>query len=170
MGKFLIAMKKISNFLSVVTGVFAVIPGIAVLTSNIGVPPNSSRAFFGGVTEALGVFTLMMLWLNKSWIESNSIKRINTLSFIAIIVFITTLFGYIFLYNYLVVEAENSNPVFFPLWANGELKEGLLKLGTRNELINQWGRDDVYKVIQSSSQTPLLITTLIMLFIYQLIF
>jgi len=69
-----------------------------------------------------------------------------------------------------VVEVEGSDAVFFPLWTSGELKESLSKMGSREELINQWGRDDVYKVIQSSSKAPLLITTLLMLFIYQLAF
>jgi hypothetical protein len=163
-------MKKVSAFLSLASGVFAVIPGIAVLTSNVGVPPNSSKALFGGVIEAIGVLTLMLLWLNKGWVTKNSIKNINKTSFIAILVFVLSLFTYIFLYNYLVVEVENSDSVFFPLWSKGELKANILKSGSRNELIDQWGRDDVYKVIQSSSETPLLITTLIMLFIYMLTF
>lgn len=163
-------MKKISDFLSIASGVFAVVPGIAILTSNVGVPPNSSKELFGGVIEALGVFTLLMLWLNKNWIHDSTIKKVNKLSIISIIVFIVSLFGYIFLFSYLVVGVENSDSIFFPLWANGELKNGLNQFGSRNELINQWGRDDVYKVIQSSSNIPLLLTTLIMLFIYQLTF
>jgi hypothetical protein len=163
-------MKRVSAFLSLASGVFAVIPGIAVLTSNVGVPPNSSKALFGGVIEAIGVLTLMILWLNKSWIKKNSIKNINKLSFISVLVFVISLFTYIFLFNYLVVEVENSDSVFFPLWSNGELEANILKFGSRNELINQWGRDDVYKVIQSSSETPLLITTLILLFNYLLTF
>jgi hypothetical protein len=152
------------------SGVFAVIPGLAILTSNVGVPPNSSKALFGGIIETIGIFTLMMLWLNKNWIKDKSIKQINRLAFISIMVFITCLFGYIFIYNYLVVEVENSQSIFFPLWSNGELYSGLTKFGSRSELINQWGRDDVYKIIQSSSKTQLLITTLIILFIYLLIF
>jgi hypothetical protein len=163
-------MKKVSAFLSLASGVFAVIPGIAVLTSNVGVPPNSSKALFGGVIEAIGVLTLMLLWLNKSRVTKTTIKNINRLSFIAILVFVMSLFTYIFLYNYLVVEVENSDSVFFPLWTKGELKANILKFGSRDELINQWGRDDVYKVIQSSSEIPLLITTLIMLFNYMLTF
>jgi hypothetical protein len=163
-------MKRVSVFLSLASGVFAVIPGIAVLTSNVGVPPNSSKALFGGVIEAMGVLTLMILWLNKSWITKNSVKSINKLSFISIFVFVVSLFTYIFLYNYLVVGVENSESLFFPLWSNGELKASILKFGSRNELIDQWGRDDVYKVIQSSSETPLLITTLIMLINYMLTF
>jgi len=163
-------MKNISSFLSIASGVFAVIPGIAILTSNVGVPPNSSKALFGGVIEALGVFTLMLLWLNRSWIKSSSIILINRLSLISIITFIICLFGYIFLYNYLVVEVVDSDSLFFPLWTNGELQEGILKYGSRYELIGEWGRDDVYKVIQSTSEIPLMVTTLLMLFIYQLIF
>ena len=163
-------MKRISNYLSVASGVFAVIPGITVLTSNVGVPPNTSPALFGGIIEALGVFTLMLLWLNKGAVKKTSIKRINKLASFSILIFIVSIFTYIFLYNYLVLEVENSDSLFFPLWSSGELKTNLDKFGNRDELINQWGRDDVYKVIQSSSETPLLITTLIMLFIYQLTF
>jgi hypothetical protein len=168
--KILMAVKRVSAFLSLASGVFAVIPGIAVLTSNVGVPPNSSKALFGGVIEAMGVLTLMLLWLNKSWISKNSIKSINKLSLVSVFVFVVSLFTYIFLYNYLVVGVENSDSLFFPLWSDGELKASILEFGSRDELINQWGRDDVYKVIQSSSVTPLLITTLIMLFNYLLTF
>jgi hypothetical protein len=168
--KILKAMKRVSAFLSLASGVFAVIPGIAVLTSNIGVPPNSSKALFGGVIEAMGVLTVMILWLNKSWISKNSIKGINKISLISVFVFVVSLFTYIFLYNYLVVGVENSDSLFFPLWSDGELKASILQFGSRDELINQWGRDDVYKVIQSSSGTPLLMTTLIMLFNYLLTF
>ena len=163
-------MKKVSNFLSVASGVFAVVPGIAILTSNVGVPPNSSKALFGGVIEALGVFTLMILWLNRDWVKNAPLKKVNKLAFISIITFIFCLFTDIFLYNYLVVGVENSDSLFFPLWANGELNNGMTQFGSRNELITQWGRDDVYKVIQSSSNIPLLVTTIIMLFLYQLTF
>lgn len=163
-------MKKVSDIFSIASGVFAIVPGIAILTSNIGVPPNSSKALFGGVIEALGIFTLLILWLNKGWIKKLSVRRINKLSLTAIVVFLLCLFGYIFLYQYLVVETANSESLFFPLWPNGELKQGIEQFGSRNELITQWGRDDVYKVIQSSSHIQLLLTTLIMLFLYQMIF
>lgn len=163
-------MKKVSDFLSIVSGVFAVIPGLVILTSKLGVPPNTSTALFGGVVEALGVFALLLLWLNKNWIKKTRIKTINRLSVICICIFILCLFSYIFLFNYLVVEVPDTDAVFFPLWANGELKTGIATAGGRNELIAQWGRDDVYKVIQASSKTPLLLTTLLLLLIYQLTF
>jgi hypothetical protein len=163
-------LKKLSAFLSVASGVFAVIPGITVLISNIGVPPNSSKTLFAATIEALGVLTLLLLWLNKESIKQKSLQSITRISVYSIIIFLLALFSYIFLYGYLVVDVENSTPLFFPLWSEGELKTYLEKFGTRSELIRQWGRDDVYKVIQSSSTIPLLITTILLLIIYQLIF
>ena len=163
-------MKKLSRYFSAVSGIFAVLPGLAVLLSNIGVPPNSSKILFSGVIESLGVLTLMILLLNKEWIIRLSNRSINFISITTIGIFILALFSYIFLYNYLVVGTGISDPVFFPLWAQRELMEGIIQVGNRSELINEWGRDDVVKVIQASSQGSLLITTMIMLVIYQLIF
>ncbi|WP_018612488.1 hypothetical protein [Segetibacter koreensis] len=163
-------MKKLSAFLSVASGVFAVIPGITVMISNVGVPPNSSKTLFAATIEALGVLTLMLMWLNKEWIKQKSLQTITRISVYSIGIFLLSLFAYIFLYGYLVVDVENSNSLFFPLWAEGELKTYLEKFGSRPELIRQWGRDDVYKVIQSSSTVPLLFTTILLLIIYQLIF
>ena len=163
-------MKKLSAFFSLASAVFAVVPGVAVLLSNVGVPPNASKNLFAATIEALGVITLMILWVNKEWIKQRSLATITKMSVFSIIIFIVSLFSYIFLYGYLVVEVPESEPLFFPLWAEGELKTNLAKLGSRGELVNQWGRDDVYKVIQNTSTTQLLITTLILLFIYQLLF
>ncbi len=163
-------MKNLSKFFTAVSGVFAVLPGVGVLLSNIGVPPNISGALFGGVIEALGVLTLMLLWLNKDWIRNLSSRRVNIISLISIAGFIISLFSYLFLYNSLVLGNGISEPVYFPLWSNGELKDGLKMFKNGTELISQWGRDDVVTVIQSSSQNALLVTTIILLFIYQLIF
>jgi hypothetical protein len=163
-------MKKIATFFSIVSGVFAVIPGITILISNVGVPPNSSKALFAGTIEALGIITLMILWLNKAWIKKRTIQIITKMTLLSIFIFLTSLFTYLFLYGYFVEDVPNSESLFFPLWANGELKIGLDKFETRAALIQEWGRDDVYKVIQASSKAPILFTTLLFLLIYQLIF
>ncbi len=163
-------MKKLSTFFTIASGAFALVPGLTVLISNIGVPPNSSQALFGGIIEALGVVALMLLWLNKEWIRHTRLNTINRLIIYLTILFLISLFSYIFLYKYLVIGVHDSATVFFPLWATGELKDGIAQFGNRMELIEQWGKDDVVRVIESSSMIPLLITTLIMLFIYQLTF
>jgi hypothetical protein len=163
-------LKKLSDFYSLASGVFAVIPGITVLITNIGVPPDASKTLFSATIEALGVLTLMLLWLNRQWVEKHSLQSITMISLFSILVFLVSIFSYLFLFGYLVVDIGNTDPLFFPLWADGELKINLEKFGSRAELIRQWGRDDVYKVIQESSKVPLLLTTLFFLFIYQLIF
>jgi lysylphosphatidylglycerol synthetase-like protein (DUF2156 family) len=163
-------MKNISLFLATAAGVFAALPGVAVLISNVGVPPNSSTALFSATIEALGVLTLMLLWLNRKNIQKRTEKNVTNLAIGGIVIFLISLFGYMFLYGYLVADVPNSNPLFFPLCPQGELKSDLAKLGDRYTLIKEFGRDDVAKLIQSSSATALLITTLLLLFIYQLVF
>lgn len=169
MGKIL-NLKKLSDFYSMASGVFAVIPGITILISNMGVPPDQSKTLFAATVEALGVLALLLLWINKKWVKQKSLATVTRMSIYAITVFLISLFLYLFLFGYLVVEADNSESLFFPLWASGELKTSLEQFASREELIREYGRDDVYKIIQSSSKIPLLITTLIFLVIYQLIF
>ncbi|MDB5012529.1 MAG: hypothetical protein JWQ25_731 [Daejeonella sp.] len=163
-------MKAISNLFTIASGAFGVVPGVTVLISSIGVPPNTSKTLFAATIEALGVFTLLIIWANREKIEQYSIKKATKWAIIAMALFVITLFTYLFLYNYLVISVENSEPLLFPLWPQGLLKTAIEQMGTRENLINQWGRDDVYKVIQSSSTISILLTTLSLLLIYQAIF
>jgi hypothetical protein len=164
-------MEKLKSLFSTVSGIFAIIPGLSILISNVGVPPNTSKFLFAGTIESLGVLTLLLLWLNKEKIASWSVYTVTKLCVIAIIIFFISFVVYIFLFGWLVVPVDNADSLFFPLWANGELQKGLADYGgSKSELIRQWGRDDVYKVIQNSSTAPLLWTTILFLFIYQLIF
>ncbi len=163
-------MKSLTIFFTVASGAFAVIPGLAILVSNVGVPPNSSNALFSAIIEALGVLTLMILWLNKGNIRKRTEVNVTKLAIGGILVFIICLFCYLFLFAYLIEEVPNSNSLFFPLWAQGDLKQNLEIFGSRSELITQFGRDDVAKLIKDTSNTSLILTTIILLAIYQLIF
>jgi len=159
-------MEKLKTLFTTVSGIFAVIPGITVLMSNLGVPPNTSKFLFAGTIESLGVLTLLLLWLNKEKIVSWSVYKITKLCVVSIIVFFISFVAYLFLFGWLVVPVDNTESLFFPLWSNGELQRGLAEFGgSKSELIRQWGRDDVYKVIQDSSTAPLLWTTILFLFI-----
>jgi hypothetical protein len=169
MGK-LLDFKKLTSFFTIASGIFAVIPGITVLISNVGVPPGASSTLFAATIEALGVLMLLILWLNKKWINNLTMEKTTRLAIVGAIIFLVALFSYLFLFGYYVEDVPDSNALFFPFWPQGELKENLVSMGSRAELIRQWGRDDVYNVIQSSSKSALLMTTLIFLFVYQLIF
>jgi hypothetical protein len=163
-------MTHLKTFFTTASGVFAVIPGLGILLTNIGVPPDTSKYLFAGVVESLGVITLLILSINAPRLKKLTIQSITSIALLSVAVFVLSLFGYLFLYDFFVIQVPGSPPLFFPLWASGELDEGLKYAGSKAELIRQWGRDDVYKVISSSSPTALATTKLIFLFIYQLIF
>src|SRR5260221_11341881 len=114
-------MEKLKTLFTTVSGIFAVIPGITVLMSNLGVPPNTSKFLFAGTIESLGVLTLLLLWLNKEKIVSWSVYKITKLCVVSIIIFFISFVAYLFLFGWLVVPVDNTESLFFPLWSNGEL-------------------------------------------------
>jgi hypothetical protein len=163
-------MKGITTFFTSASATFAVVPGVAVLLSNVGVPPTSSTALFSSTLEAMGVLTLMILWINKDNIRERSEKNITQIAIGAAIVFILSLCTYFLLFGHLNESVLNSQSLFFPLWSQGELKIDLRNFGSRSELITQFGRDDVALLIETTSKTALLVTTILLLILYQLIF
>ncbi len=162
-------MKKQYSLYSYGALFFAIIPGFLILLGNLGVPPNSSKLLFSGIIETLGIAILLLLQLNKDWINNQGTRKITRMALVSVLIFLLALISYVCLYAYLVVDVPHSSPVFFPLWAKGELKLALQQF-SRAELITEWGRDDVYKLIQSSSKLPLIITTIILLLVYLCVF
>ena len=163
-------MNKLKSIFVTAAGVFAVIPGLTVLVSNIGVPPNTSKFIFSGTLESLGIFTLLILWLNKEHFNKYSKRLINRISILSILIFLLALATYIILFGYQVLDLPYQDSLFFPLWSAGKLKSGLETYGSKLELVQQWGRDEVFRQIQKSSSFALSATTIVFLFIYQLIF
>ncbi|HEY4966663.1 MAG TPA: hypothetical protein VII28_09700 [Puia sp.] len=68
------------------------------------------------------------------------------------------------------MDLPYQDSLFFPLRSAGKLKSGLETYGSKLELVQQWGRDEVFRQIQKSSSFALSATTIVFLFIYQLIF
>jgi hypothetical protein len=163
-------MNKLKTVFVTAAGVFAIIPGLTVLVSNIGVPPNTSKYIFSGTLESLGIFTLLILWLNKDHFNKYSKRAITRIGVLSILAFLLALATYIILFGYQVLNLPYQDSLFFPLWSSGKLQSGLETYGSKYELVSQWGRDEVFRQIQKSSSFALLATTIIFLFIYQLIF
>lgn len=163
-------MKKISIIFTTISVLFGTLPGIGVLTTALMVPPQTSLSLFAATVEATGILTLLMLWTNRDWIRQATFKKINFLAIIGALTFLITLSSYLYFSYCQIVEVTGSTPIFFPFFPEGELKEGLDKYNSAYKLIQSWGKDDVYKVILSSSQISLAYTKVIFLFIYQLIF
>lgn len=40
---------------------FALLPGVAIIVTNLGTPPGISKVLLGGIIEACGAFTLLTL-------------------------------------------------------------------------------------------------------------
>ena len=163
-------MKGLGEIYKAASAVFGILPGIAILLTNLGVPPDTSKLLFAGVIEALGVLTLLILWTNKEKISAISPSHITQYALWAGGLFLISLFCYLFLSGQYVVPVPFSNPLLFPIWPRGELMEGLAQYGSRSALIQNWGADDVRRVIQSSSSASLQLTSLVFLFNYLVLF
>lgn len=163
-------MNKLGDLYKTASATFGVLPGIAILLTNLGVPPDASKLLFAGTIEAIGVLTLLTLWTNKEKIKGFTAQKITRFIIISTGIFLVSLFFYLFLFGQYVVQVSHSNPLLFPFWPQDELKEGLIHYGSKVTLIQNWGADDVYKVIQSSSPVSVQLTTLILLFNYLIVF
>jgi hypothetical protein len=163
-------VKKWETVLKTTSGVFATIPGLAILITNIGVPPGCSKYLFAGIIESLGIFTLLILRLNSSYFIDKPTRIINRLALTSIFIFFISLLFYLFLTNEFVITYKNFTPVFFPFFPQGELKQALEKLGSKADVVREWGSGDLVGVIRSSSSLSLTFTMLIFLFVYQLMF
>ncbi|WP_373492649.1 hypothetical protein [Aquiflexum sp.] len=163
-------MNNLGEIYKSASAAFGLLPGIAILITNLGVPPDTSRYLFAGIVEAMGILTLLLLWTNKASIKKIRATKISKRAIISAVLFLLCLFLYLFLYGQYVVKVPHSDPLLFPFWPQGELYSGLIQHGSSYELIQNWGRDDVYKVIQSSSSASLQFTVLILLLVYVLVF
>lgn len=54
----LIEMEKLFKWAS---STFALLPGVAIIVTNLGTPPGISKVLLGGIIEACGAFTLLTL-------------------------------------------------------------------------------------------------------------
>jgi len=155
-----------------VSGIFAVIPGFAIMWKGIATPPGSGYSFlFGGVIEAFGSLALILLWMYQVKIKNfkpltifKSSIALGVTSFIFIIL-------YIILYNHCIVTHEpNDAMVFFPLWTSGELEKLVAKAGGRWAALERYGYYSVYSAALSMPSYVLSLTVGILLFCYQSIF
>ena len=82
---------------------------------------RSMNLIFGGVIEAFGVLSLLLLAVNRVWIRGLS-QRTITIASTAIAVFaFCLLVAYLGCYQYCVVTLDPRGTVYFPLWNAGDL-------------------------------------------------
>lgn len=163
-------MKKLGKVFSGISATFALIPGMTILITKLGVPPGASQVVFGASIESVCVLILLTLWVNKQKIGLLPSRLITKYTIIMGVTFVILFISYLFLYGYYVEEVPHSANLLFPLWPGRELAEGLQMHGSQLRLVEAWGRDDVYKVIQSSSSISVQLTIILFLLNYMGIF
>lgn len=162
-------MKKL--FLAL-AGAAGAIPGIAVWQSGLGTPPGEFNGrLFGGVVEAFGAASLLLLWVNRVRLRSLPKRTVTKLSVYMILLCFVLLAVYIWLFGLTVVKHEFRGTVFYPLWTSGELAK-IVKAAanSRYYAIEKYGIDAVIEAIQKMPSWSLAVTTIVLLFVYQAIF
>ena len=150
------------------SAVFGSIPGLLVIAKGIGTPPDYA-VLFGGVIEAFGVITLLILWINKGKLEDLTSSKVTKIAIGLSICCILMLFTYMYLFNQCVVKVDGRGTAYYPFYI-GKLEKDVKKAGSRKALIERWG---IAPVIDSINELPdyyLTFTTILLLFVYQLIF
>ncbi|MBA7496255.1 hypothetical protein ES702_06854 [subsurface metagenome] len=158
-------MKKL--FLAV-SGVFGVIPGVTILLSGLLVPPGK-KLLFGGVVEAFGALILVILWANKNKLVKFSSAKATKLSIVFGILFFIFLVIYLILNSFCVVQHGTRGTVYYPLWTSGDLAGMVEKAGGRYAALDMYGIDAVIEATHKS-EISLVLTTIILLFVYQAVF
>lgn len=156
------------------SGLFAAIPGLIILQTGLGTPPGDGyKMLFGGVIEAFGALTLLLLWVNRESIRRMEARRVTRWAVAALFVCFVSIALYIALFSLCVQKNEKWNAtVYFPLWLDGEIAQMVADKGGRNAAIDEYGPADVSETINRmpGGNIALSLTTVLHLLIYQLIF
>ncbi len=162
-------MVKMKTFLIAVSSVFGSIPGLAILRSGLGTPPENA-ALFGGVIEAFGALSLALLWMNKDRLKKVTSYRITRVVISLAISTFVSIALYVLLFRLCVVVHESRGTAYYPLWLSGEIADMVNAAGSRWEAIEHYGIAAVILAIDKMSSTAITVTTLVLLFVYQNIF
>lgn len=157
-------MKKL---LTGLTGFFGLIPGVTIMQSGLGVPPEKGyNLLFGGVVEAAGVITLLILWINREKLKNWSKVTITWIGVSLGLAFLFVLVFYLVLLGFCVVINDPRGTIYYPLWTTGEVAEMIETAGSRWAAIDSYGRYAVYRGIAQMGPVPALLTTNLFLFLY----
>lgn len=159
-------MKKL--FLAA-SGGFAAIPGLAVILRGIGAPPGYEY-LFGGVIEAFGSLSLIILWINRNKLRRLARSRITKAAIKLTVFGFGCLAIYLWLFNWCVVTDPTHGTIYYPLWLSGHVAEVVNAAGGRWRALADYGNYALYKEIRQMPVYALIITTVVLLFVYQTIF
>lgn len=161
-------MKKL--FLTA-SGLFSAIPGLTIIWKGIGTPPGY-EVLFGGIIEAFGALSLIILMVNKAKLKRLTSYKATKLAIVLSISCFLSLVIYMLLFNFCVVAHPTHGTVYYPMWTGGNLTELIQRTGSRYGALDRYGSYPVTKAIQQmpGHPLPLIVTTALLLLVYQAIF
>ena len=160
-------MKKLFLTLS---GIVGSIPGIAVWQSGLGTPPEMNL-LFGGVVQAFGTISLLLLWINRVKLKLLPKLQLTKLVIYLIVSCYILLLIYLWLFGLTVVKHNVRGTAYYPLWTSGEIAMMVESAdNSRYYAIEKYGIDAVKEAINKMPNAALALTTIVLLFIYQAIF
>lgn len=150
------------------SGIFGVLPGAAVIIIGLYTPPGR-KALFGGIIEALGCLTLLILLTNSGKLTKLGKKRATNIAVLFGIVFFLFLLVYISLASYSIKTIEGRGTAYYPLWTGPKLSDLVSRAGGRSAAIEKYGIDEVIEKTEKP-EINLIITDIVLIFFYQGIF
>ena len=151
------------------SAIFSSIPGLLVIATGLGTPPDQ-KILFGGVIEAFGVITLLILWVNKARLSALPKKRVTKFAIGLTVGCVLCLFAYIALFSHTVVNVEGRGEAYYPIYLTGEIEKTVNDNGSRKAAIVNEGIDEIREEIDKMPGFYLTLTTIILLLVYQLVF
>jgi len=161
-------MKKL--FLAA-SGLFSAIPGLTIIWKGIGTPPGY-EFLFGGIIEAFGALALIILLVNKTKLKRLTSRRATKFAIVLGTSCFISLVIYMLLFNLCVVVHPTHGTVYYPIWSGGHLTELIQRTGSRYAALDRYGSYPLTKAIQEmpGHPLPLIVTTALLLLVYQAVF
>ena len=149
---------------------FALLPGLLIIATNLGVPPGVSHLLLGGIIEACGGFTLIVLKLKTKDLQQIEPKKLERLAILFFSLFLLALLGYLLLFQLQVIyNATYDQTVFFPFWQSVELQFMIGHAGSKNAAIDSYGVEAVLQATKNPG-IYLALTMIAFVLIYLLVF
>jgi hypothetical protein len=161
-------MENLKIFFSSLSALFAIVPGVAVLITNLGVPEPEMKNLFAGVVEALGCISLALVILNRSYFKKKKPGSLTVIIIWSSLTFFISLLLYIFLFNYCVIDHALYGRVYFPLFETEQLHSKIKEAGGRYGFVEKYLGDGSRMIIMQTAYNSRIFTTIILLFVYQL--
>jgi hypothetical protein len=159
-----------SAFFKALAALFALVPGVTVLQSGLGTPPNEEK-LFGGVIEVAGALTLALLWLYRDRLTQWSRGRATRWAIGLAVACVALVVGYRVMFTTCVIthEAYPGQTFYYPLWLSGRVARMAAMAGGRYEAIARYGPADVQSALGALT-TARSLTSALLLLSYQAVF